>query len=175
MSAKGRGAIIPLHEVYNTPATAINSLLDELWPLALANYRWGEPGAGIGSIISEMHKRGVEPRKWEWAEIREGKDYLKQGLTGPVDCIIDNPPFSLAQQFIDRGLSDARFNAHLLRLNFFGSQKRMPWWQDKMPTHLFVLSQRPSFTGKGTDSIEYAWFVWDYLGLCKREPGMYVI
>jgi len=26
---------------------------------------------------------------------------------------------------------------------------------------MFVLSKRPSFTGKGTDATDYAWFVWD--------------
>lgn len=25
---------------------------------------------------------------------------------------------------------------------------------------VYVLPQRPSFTGKGTDSTSYAWFVW---------------
>ena len=29
------------------------------------------------------------------------------------------------------------------------------------PTSLFVLSKRPSFTGKGTDATDYAWYVWD--------------
>ena len=48
----------------------------------------------------------------------------------------------------------------LLRINFLGSQKRYDFWQQFPPDGLYVLSKRPSFTGKGTDSIDYAWFVW---------------
>jgi hypothetical protein len=117
----------------------------------------------------------VEPRQWEWAEIREGKDYLKCGFSSHVDGIITNPPFSLATDFIDRSLSEADFFAYLLRLNFWGSKKRKGWWQGKSPSHQFTLSERPSFTGKGTDATEYAWFVWDNIGLCLKKPGMYVL
>ena len=48
----------------------------------------------------------------------------------------------------------------LLRINFLSSQKRYDFWQQFPPDGLFVLSKRPSFTGTGTDSQEYAWFVW---------------
>jgi hypothetical protein len=176
MSAKGRGAVVREHEFYATPRSAIESFLLELDGSMVRQMKWGEPCAGDNAIINAMwriHK--VEPSQWEWAEIREGKDYLKDGLTGCVDGNITNPPFSLATDFIDLSLEDAFFNAYLLRLNFFGSKKRKDWWQGKEPTHLFTLSERPSFTGKGTDATEYAWFVWDGIGLCKRKPGMYVI
>lgn len=208
MSAKGRGAQSRVSGNYPTPPGPINSFLDELYPLALPNLRWGEPCAGDGAIIREMLKRGVEPSKWEWAEIREGKDYLLGGMTGRVDAIITNPDFSIAQEFIERSLREAKFCAYLLRLNFFGSRKRREWWQGKEPTHLYTLAERPSFVdvckgnkskgikqcgasylkdegrskcncggniGPGTDATEYAWFVWDGLGLCKRDPGMHII
>ena len=32
---------------------------------------------------------------------------------------------------------------------------------ENTPTALHVLSKRPSFTGKGTDATDYAWYVWD--------------
>ena len=49
----------------------------------------------------------------------------------------------------------------LLRLNYLGSITRHDWWKEYSPTSLYVLSKRPSFTGKGTDATDYAWFVWD--------------
>lgn len=64
--------------------------------------------------------------------------------------------------------------AFLLRLNFLGSKDRRDWWQTRMPTALYVLTPRPKFlmrdgsevlgkNGKpGTDSCEYAWFVWSH-------------
>lgn len=47
----------------------------------------------------------------------------------------------------------------LLRLNFLGSQRRAAWLRAWTPD-VYVLPRRPSFTGRGTDSCEYAWCVW---------------
>jgi len=176
MSAKGRGATVAAHEFYPTPRAAIEVILREMRPDIARHLRWGEPCAGDNSIINELWRsHAIQPMQCEWAEIREGKDYLTSGLTGGVDAIITNPPFSLATAFIDKSLEDAGFVAYLLRLNFFGSAKRKDWWQGNEPTHLFTLSKRPSFTGKGADATEYAWFVWDRIDLLERKPGMYVI
>ena len=41
------------------------------------------------------------------------------------------------------------------------SRKRFGFMRENPPTEMYVLNQRPSFTGKGTDAQEYAWFVWD--------------
>ena len=171
MSATNRGAVRMTADFYPTPAYSVYSLLEDLTGIRMLT--WGEPCKGDGAIIAAMEEYGA--RFWEWAELAEGRDYLKDGMTGPVDAIITNPPFSLAQEFIDKSLGEASFVAYLLRLNFLGAQKRGPWWQGKEPTHLYVLSKRPSFTGNGTDATEYAWFVWDKRGLCKRPPGIYVI
>ena len=29
--------------------------------------------------------------------------------------------------------------------------------------------------GKATDAADYEWYVWDWIGLCRRRPGVYVI
>lgn len=39
---------------------------------------------------------------------------------------------------------------------------------------IYVLPNRPSFSGKGTDSIEYAWFVWrkeNKYGMASHEKS----
>lgn len=48
----------------------------------------------------------------------------------------------------------------LLRLNFFGSQQRLAFWNKTMPICVYVHSKRMKFTKKGTDSIEYIHAVW---------------
>lgn len=176
MSATGRGAIRREADFYPTPADATRSLAANCDPVIARNMTWGEPCVGDGAIISAFAPALGVRSSWEWCEIREGRDYLKTGMPG-VQGIVTNPPFSLAQEFIDRTLNDRPlFAAYLLRLNFLGSRKRMPWWSaGRIPTHLLVLSQRPSFTGKGTDATEYAWFCWDNVGLMKRPPGVHVI
>lgn len=90
-------------------------------------------------------------------------DYLKYKPTLTPNLVITNPPFSIAQEFIEHTLEVIKPDRTimLLRLNFLGSQKRKDFWRKHPPSKIYVLSKRPSFTGKGTDSTEYAWFVWD--------------
>jgi len=58
----------------------------------------------------------------------------------------------------------------LLRLNYLGTTERNDFFRHMMPD-ISVLPERPSFDGKGTDSIEYAWFVWGPEGTRKRRQG----
>lgn len=92
------------------------------------------------------------------------EDYLKSDCKGQYDTIITNPPFSLALDYIGKGLDDVREGGHviyLLRLNFLGSEKRNPFFIKNMPKAMVVHSHRMSFTSDGhTDSIEYAHFIW---------------
>jgi len=92
-------------------------------------------------------------------------DYLTSNLEmTPPDVVMSNPPFFLAQQFVDKGLADVCDNGWvilLLRLNYFGSQKRLKWWQSQMPLWCYVHAERMSFTEDGrTDSIEYCHCMW---------------
>lgn len=99
-----------------------------------------------------------------------GVDYLKYNISQVAWNIISNPPFYLAPEFIQKALDDVLpggFVTMLLRLNFFGSAKRYTsmWSDGLMPKYCFVHSRRMPFGlnkhGKvGTDSIEYAHFVW---------------
>jgi len=93
------------------------------------------------------------------------KDYFKaKVLRSKFQIIISNPPFILAQEFIEKALKDVingGWVIMLLRLNFFGSQKRYQFWQNNRPMFAFIHSKRMSFTDKGgTDSIEYMHCVW---------------
>ena len=115
------------------------------------------------------------PEGCQWAELTEGKDYLNTKFEG-VKYIVTNPPFNIAMDFVQKGLQEVGKDGtaiYLLRLNWLGSQKRHQFLKDNPPTHLFVLSPRPSFTGKGTDSTEYALICWDYGGNLVESPGIH--
>jgi hypothetical protein len=114
---------------------------------------YATPKEPIEKILAE-----VDCKK-DYAEIREDKDYFDSRVMS--DLIITNPPFNIALDFLQKSLKESKTVVYLLRLNFLGSQKRKEFWQSNPPTHLFTLAKRPSFTGKGTDATEYAWFVWD--------------
>jgi hypothetical protein len=73
------------------------------------------------------------------------------------DVVLTNPPFSLAMEFIRACMPIATHKFFLLRLNFLGSEERSKFIRETRPD-IYVLPNRPSFTGGGTDSIEYAWW-----------------
>lgn len=115
-----------------------------------------EPCKGDGRLYDWLISKGLQT---SYTEISEGLDFFD--WQEKVDVIFTNPPFSLAQEFIDHSIANANTVFMLLRLNYLGSIKRYEWWAKQPPVALYVLSKRPSFTGSGTDATDYAWFVWD--------------
>lgn len=177
MSATNRGAKRNEADFYATPLETVYTLLDNYDGINPGDVIL-EPSAGNGNIIQALRKRGyknhidaVELRQDEYGNLLNYADqvliydYLNPLVEGQkYDVIIGNPPYSLAQEFIDKSLKLLKPGGRLiflLRTNFLESKKRFAWWQDKIPTGLYVLSKRPSFTGKGTDATSYSWFIWE--------------
>jgi hypothetical protein len=82
----------------------------------------------------------------------------------PHGLVVINPPFSLAQRFVETALAAQRphrgTTAALLRLAFLEGQGRADF-HACYPSDVYVLPRRPSFTNNGkSDSSAYAWFVW---------------
>jgi hypothetical protein len=127
-----------------------------------------EPCRGDGRLYDWLQSKGLVT---SYTEITEGLDFFEWNQ--PVDLILTNPPFSLAQEFIDHSNKHAQTVFMLLRLNYLGAIKRYEWWVKQPPTALYVLSKRPSFTGSGTDATDYAWFVWDKSG--RITPGIHFV
>jgi hypothetical protein len=188
MSSTNRGGKRNEADFYETPAWCVEWLLKAWQPLPALKEPWRppriiEPCAGRGAIIGACNAAGLRA---EWTANEDDYDraqgILQSGLTAADRCftsdfltwprhgsglpsdrfdyIITNPPFSLAQEFVEKAMGVADVTVMLLRLNFLGSQKRAKFLRSNMPD-VYILSKRPSFTGKGTDSTEYAWFVWD--------------
>jgi SAM-dependent methyltransferase len=90
-------------------------------------------------------------------------DFLGFPFERRFDLIIGNPPYKMAQEFVERSfdlLTPLGTVAMLLRLNWLASKKRIDFHL-KHPADVYVLPRRPSFTGDGsTDASEYAWMVW---------------
>lgn len=150
------------NDVYETPEWAVQALLKVI-PI---NHQWKymEPCRASGRFYNHM------PLGSAWGEIREGVDYLSTSYNR-VDCIITNPPYLLAQEFVTKALQEADVVIMLLRLGFLESMKRWEWWQDNAPDSLMILSQRPSFTEDGkTDGAGYAYFVWDKKNRLELRP-----
>lgn len=177
MSATNRGTVRKEADFYATPLETVYALLDNYGDID-PNDLILEPSAGNGNIIQALRNRGYQ-NFIEAVELRESElnnldklasevsicDFLMDfEATCKYDVIIGNPPYSLAQKFIDKSLELLAPGGRLiflLRTNFLESQKRFEWWQDKTPNGLYVLNKRPSFTGKGTDATSYSWFIWE--------------
>lgn len=131
-----------------------------------------EPSVGGGAFVRACLSR------WPEASITAGDmDEEARGLHGvraPLfgdmlchtpaahDLAVGNPPYREAEAHVRHLLACGhRCVALLLRLGFLASQRRASLFAEYPVTGLHVLTRRPSFTGKGTDSSDYALFVWD--------------
>ena len=176
MSATNRGSKRAESDFYTTPLETVYSLLDNYNGIDASDDIL-EPSAGNGAIIQALRNRGyknhitaVELRRDERFNLTELadrtiiSDFFAQDISEKYDVIIGNPPYSMAQEFIDKSLTLLKPGGRLiflLRTNFLESNKRFTWWQDKLPNGLYTLHKRPSFTGKGTDATSYSWFIWE--------------
>lgn len=176
MSSTNRGYNRHKSDYYVTPQDDIALFLDEykkdegelstpiLDPCAGGdmNHEMSYPAVIDGHVStvdvrqdSRAFYRPVNYLEWD-ARTEDGQRY---------QTIITNPPFNIAQEIITKALDDVAEGGHvimLLRLNFFGSQKRFPFWKENMPKRCYVHHKRMSFTDRGgTDSIEYMHCVWE--------------
>lgn len=178
MSATNRGAKRVPHDFYATPVSVASLFLKESNILSTINGGGIlEPSAGNGNIIQAIKQvshdseiTAVELREEEIGNLKEAgaKDiiitnFLETDFTDKYQLIIGNPPYSLAQEFVEKSISLLETGgtvAMLLRIGFLGSKKRNSFFKKYPVSELYVCSARPSFTGKGTDASEYAWFIW---------------
>ena len=91
-------------------------------------------------------------------------DFLEVLPPNPPDWIIGNPPYFNALDHVKHAIDCSdRHVCFLLRLSFLESKRRVDFWKRNPCRKVFVLAERPSFTGMGTDSSAYGFFWWDIL------------
>ena len=173
MSSTKRGTIRMVNDHYNTPAYTTRSLLLH----HTIEYPVLEPCAGNLAIANMLktdmvYTNDINPASPSATCL----DYLQfnENWYDLYQTIITNPPFNIALDIIKKAMNDVVDEGEvimLLRLNFLGSQKRHDFWQEYPPKTIYVLSKRPKFINGKSDSIEYAWFVWQkgYNGNTKLE------
>lgn len=183
MSSTNRGAQRREADYYPTPAWCVHRLLDAV---SLPGGVWLEPCAGEGHIIRAVNTHRAHPPRWIAVELREECSPALDALDcltitadinrprtrailniRQLDAIITNPPFKGSEEIVRNLLTIAELHGAALivlqRLSFICSVRR-GWHSGQMPD-IYVLPNRPSFTGGETDSCDYAWFVW--------PPGKY--
>ena len=127
---------------------------DMSYPKALREY-YAIPGDWNGIKTIDIREDSLAETKCNYIETKlDYKPFL----------VISNPPFNQAMEFIKKALDDVEdggYVAMLLRLNFLETKARKEFFDNYMPTWIFVHHKRMSFTDAGgTDSVAYCHMVW---------------
>jgi hypothetical protein len=148
-------------DAYGTPSNVIEPMRQYLRPYQPR--RILEPACGDGAIVRIL-KREFPLAEIVVGDVSSGQDFLRHDYGGELfDLVMTNPPFALALEFVQRALrlrSKGGAVVTLLRLNFLASNKRADFMRANIPS-LYVISDRPSFTGVGKDHEDYGWYIWD--------------
>jgi hypothetical protein len=159
-------------DLYETPAVAVEALLRVL-PLP-AGAIW-EPACGRGAIANVLRGQGhsvvctdlvdygVDPTA------TYGVDFLKTRELPPgITCILTNPPYSIANEFVAHALELCPNVVMLLRLAFLESERRSPILDGAGLRRVFVfrkrlpMMHRDGWEGrKASSGMAFAWFVWE--------------
>lgn len=128
-----------------------------------------DPCCGDGAIAAELVDAGYEVTAHDLVDRGYGAprvDFLMERLRH--DNIVMNPPFKLAQAFIDHalGLADRKM-VSLARLGFLEGRARKGWFESTPLARVWVFSGRITMHRGGHDTmrgsmIAFAWFVWDH-------------
>lgn len=154
-----------------------------------------EPACGRGYMakpLAEYFGRvdAADAYRYGFAPVRDFLTFPYEALSH--DWVITNPPFRLAEEFVDRAMTVARFGVAILaRTVFLESVGRYEGiFRDRPPTVFAQFSERvPMVKGrldeKASTATGYAWFVWEknnhasrlaWVPPCRRsleKPGDY--
>lgn len=161
---------VETNEYYPTPSAVVDKLLSVV--SFRDSDRFLEPCAGEGAIFNAVP---LPDSQKSFAELSLGIDYLETRFD-KQDVIITNPPFSLAEEFIRKSMSELADDGtmiYLQRVNFLGSLTRVNFWHEVgFPNKTPVIVPRPRFINGKSDSCEYCWFIWDRGGRVNLADGI---
>jgi hypothetical protein len=159
------------NDLYETPPVAVEALLrvEKLPPVV-----W-ECACGPGSIVRVLRDAGhivyaTDLVDYGCADSASRVDFLLETRApAAVEAIVTNPPYKLAQQFVEKALDLCPRVYMLLRLAFLESERRRPILEGAGLARVWVfrkrlpMMHRDGWTGPKADSsmIAYTWFVWE--------------
>ena len=137
-----------------------------------------EPACGMGHI-SEVLKEYYPNREIISTDLIYRNygigdiDFLTHNYERTFDNIITNPPFSLAMEFVEKGLEVTnKYVIMLLKIQFLESKARKEFFKKNPPKYIYVFSDRQSTLKDGLElnplnnkpwstTLLLAWFVWE--------------
>lgn len=128
-----------------------------------------EPAANRGHMVKPLSEYFATVYAADVHDYGAGfavEDYLFGPLPTPVDWTITNPPFRLAEQFIERALESSDCVAVIVRAAFLEGQGRFERLFAKNPPSYVlqfterVVMHKGKLSPDGSTATAYAWLVW---------------
>jgi hypothetical protein len=164
-----REAPIRGDDFYPTPPIATAKLVDR-WKQDFQTRVWWEPACGDGAICDVLSANGIRSVGTDLVDrgygAAHGIDFLmEQKKWDGCTAMITNPPFKLAEQFIEKAMDLRMPSWMLLRLNFLEGVKRRALLERYLVraevfSARLPMMHRPNYTGKKNESgaVCFAWF-----------------
>ena len=165
------------YDYYATPYQATEMLLDEV----KFSGNFLEPCVGGGHIVDIIKRYYPDECVYGVDIVDRGypntlvADFLKYDFLGQkFDNVVTNPPFSLAQEFLEKSMevvNDGGKIAMFLKIQFLEGAKRREMFKKYPPKYIYVFVKRQAPWNNGSPVDEnskpwsstmcFAWFVWE--------------
>lgn len=170
------------NDYYATPLSATETLIVDGLQECFLGSTILEPSAGEGHIVKVLDTyypdckiiaNDLVERKSKFGyKINGGIDFLTYEPKERIDTVITNPPFKLAQEFIEKGLSIAKkYVIIFAKIQLLEGEKRRKLFEHFPPHYIYVFSKRVNPLRNGEEFDEngkpwastmcFAWFVWE--------------
>lgn len=182
------------HDFYATDPVAVEKLLRQY---SINGTEVLEPCIGNGNIANALRTFYNNTLNITGVDIVDRgypgtivQDFLTWETDNKYDCIITNPPFSLAKEFVEKGMTllnegvieeDGYPNGQLimfLKIQFLEGEKRKELFDRYPPKYIYVFRNRMATWNNGqpldpsgkrwATTMCHAWFVWEKGS--KTEP-----
>ena len=154
-------------DFYPTPSECVYSLIKYI---DIPKKVWS-PACGLGGISKPLEELGHEVISTDlfYRGYGEGNiDFLKC-KEKMADCVIENPPFNLAEQFIVKCKElDISVFCMLLKSQYWHAAKRVKLFNEIKPSKVLAMTWRPDFLGGGSPTMDCIWTCWEK-GITKTE------
>lgn len=165
------------YDYYATPYQATEMLLDEV----KFSGNFLEPCVGGGHIVDVIKRYYPDECVYGVDIVDRGypntlvADFLKHDFLGQkFDNVVTNPPFSLAQEFLEKSMEVVNNGgkiAMFLKIQFLEGAKRREMFKKYPPKYIYVFVKRQAPWNNGSPVDEkgkpwsstmcFAWFVWE--------------
>jgi len=175
------------HDDFPTPPWATRAFFKYVSTVKFARgTHFLEPACGRGHMVSVLREKGFRctgSDAYDYSKPGFGvADYCDLDLVfKPYDVMFTNPPFKKSNQFVLRGLSEARLGvAVLLRTIWMESVTRYTQiFYPTPPTVIAVFSRRMQaahgkLVRKGGAMMSHSWFWWDLKSKVKQSELMWI-